>query len=321
MPKTISIALVGNPNSGKTTLFNVLTGANQHVGNWPGVTVEKKSGQLKEDKHVTVQDLPGIYSLSPYSTEELITRRYLTEQMPDRLIDVIDATNLERNLYLTLQLMETGVPIVLALNMIDLVKKQHRRRINLQKLAYILGVPTVSISALKHQHLDNLTHLATEEPSTKAYPYPQYDPRIESALSMILDLLPTSLLQSQRRFWAIKLFERDQIAWQAFHLTPHQKNEIEKIIASTEKIFNDSSDSIIVNARYDLIAKIIQLAVVDLKDFSVSISDRVDQIVTNRWLALPIFVLVMWAVYYLSIQTIGTIGSDWVNDTLFGAWI
>lgn len=317
-----SLALVGNPNSGKTTLFNALTGSNQHIGNWPGVTVERKSGQLKSDKQTTVQDLPGIYSLSPYSSEELITRKYLLDELPSEILDVVDATNLERNLYLTLQLMETGLPLLLILNMMDILKKQHHRRINLKKLAYILDVPVVSVSALKKQNLDQLTEKIQQRAAEDhRYAYPEYDPRLESALAMIQKQLAGQLPENELRWYAIKVFERDEAVTTALSLDQSQQREIEATIKATEKIFDDTSDSIVVNARYDFIAKIIEMSVVDTDDFKMSISDQVDRVVTNRWLALPIFVVVMWVVYYLSIQTIGTIGSDWVNDTLFGAWI
>lgn len=316
------LALVGNPNSGKTTLFNALTGSNQHIGNWPGVTVERKSGQLKQNKAMIVQDLPGIYSLSPYSSEEMVTRKYLLDELPDQILDVVDATNLERNLYLTLQLMETGIPLLLILNMMDILKKQHHRRINLEKLAYILDVPVVSVSALKHENLDELTDKIQDRTAEDhKYAYPEYDSRLESALSMISDQLKDILPENELRWYAIKVFERDEAVTKTLQLTDRQRDEIEGIIKDTEKIFDDPSDSIVVNARYDLIAKIIEMAVVDTEDFTMSMSDRVDRLVTNRWLALPIFVMVMWVVYYLSIQTIGTIGSDWVNDTLFGTWI
>ncbi len=316
------LALVGNPNSGKTTLFNALTGSNQHIGNWPGVTVERKSGQLKKDKHMTVQDLPGIYSLSPYSSEELITRQYLLNELPDQILDVVDATNLERNLYLTLQLMETGIPLLLILNMMDILKKQHHRRINLKKLAYILDVPVVSVSALKKQNLDLLTDkIEKRAAEDHQYAYPEYDQRLESALQMIQDQLKGQVKDNELRWYAIKLFERDEAVSDQLNLTDNQRTEIEATIKTSEKIFDDASDSIVVNARYDLIARIIEMCVVDTDDFTMSMSDRVDRIVTNRWLAIPIFIMVMWVVYYLSIQTVGTIGSDWVNDTLFGSWI
>ena len=311
---TKTIALVGNPNSGKTTLFNALTGANQTVGNWPGVTVEKKLGQLKEDATIILQDLPGVYSLTPYSPEEIITRDYLLEQKPDLILNIIDGTNLERNLYLTLQLMETGLPIVLAINMLDLIKKE-KRTINLQKISYLLGIPVIGISALKKQNLTNLKHIITKAPTT--YAYPKYDNRLESALTMIQAQLPP--MTNYLRWQTIKLFEGE--TFPQLKLTSAQQQEISAIIQTAQQIFDDTATGIIVNARYDYIAKITAMCVIDQTDFQLSLSDRIDRIVTNRWLALPIFTLVMWLVYYLSVQTIGAKGSDWLNDVLFGKWL
>lgn len=312
------IALAGNPNSGKTTLFNWLTGSNQSVGNWPGVTVEKKQGLLRSNKQFMIQDLPGIYSLSPYTAEEVVSRKYLVEQTPDAVVDIVDATNIERNLYLTLQLMETGRPLVVALNMIDMLKKQ-QRKVNLKKLSYLLGVPVVGISALKRKNLPQLEQAMIAETQRKTtYSFPKYDDRLESALTMISQQI-TGIVSTERlRWYAIKLFERDEQVNQELNLTAEKSKEIEKIIITAEKVFQDTSDSIIVNARYDLISQFVKMSVVDETDFVVSMSDRVDRIITNRWLALPIFFFVMWLVYYLSIQTIGTMGTDWVNDVLFG---
>lgn len=314
-----TLALVGNPNSGKTTLFNTLTGSNQRVGNWPGVTVERKEGQLKQDHTIVIQDLPGSYSLSPYSAEEVVTRNFLVNNRPRKILDVVDATNLERNLYLTLQLMETGTPIVLILNMMDLLAKQKNRTINLKKLAYMLDVPVVGVSALKRNNIDKL--IDQIQADTPTYSMPKYDPRLESALDMIQDHIKEEVSDEQRRWFAIKLFERDEEITGQFNFGAHQAHEIESIIQTAEGIFDDESDSIVVNARYDYIARIVNMCVIDSGDFKMSASDKIDRIVTNRWLALPIFVLVMWVVYYLSIQTIGTIGSDWVNDKLFGTLI
>lgn len=311
-----TLALVGNPNSGKTTLFNTLTGSNQHVGNWPGVTVERKEGQLKQDHTYIIQDLPGSYSLSPYSSEEVVTRNFLINNRPRKVLDVVDATNLERNLYLTLQVMETGTPMVLILNMMDLLEKQHNRKINLKKLAYMLDMPVVGISALKHNNIDKLVDKIHDD--EKTYAMPTYDPRLESAIEMIKNLIKDRVDEDQTRFYAIKIFERDQDITDQFEFSDKQLSDIVDIIKTAENIFDDESDSIVVNARYDYIARIINMCVIDNGDFSMSVSDRVDRIVTNRWLALPIFVLVMWGVYYLSIQTVGTIGSDWINDHLFG---
>ncbi|GAJ27474.1 ferrous iron transport protein B [Liquorilactobacillus sucicola DSM 21376 = JCM 15457] len=315
------IALAGNPNSGKTTLFNRLTGSNQYVGNWPGVTVERKEGKLKSDKAVTVQDLPGIYSLSPYTAEEVVTRKYLLDESPNLIVDTVDATNIERNLYLTLQLMETGVPLVLALNMIDVLKK-NGRKINIKKLSYMLSVPVVGISALKKTNVDKLEN-EIEQSLSKArdYPIPEYDERLETALEMISNDIQGLVPAQSLRWYAIKFFERDERVWDEIKLDATRKEDIEQVIETAEKLFEDNSDSIVVNARYEYIARIVDMCVIDEKDFTMSISDRVDEIVTNRWLALPIFVGVMWVVYYLSIQTIGTMGTDWVNDVLFGEWI
>lgn len=314
-----TLALVGNPNSGKTTLFNTLTGSNQHVGNWPGVTVERKEGQLKQDRTFIIQDLPGSYSLSPYSTEEVVTRDFLINNQPRKILDVVDSTNLERNLYLTLQVMETGIPLVLIINMMDLLAKQKNRTINLKKLAYMLDVPVVGISALKHSNIDKLVSKIRDE--TPNYTMPSYDPRLESAIEMIKQKIDGRVATDRLRWFAIKIFERDTDITAEFKFSASETKDIENIIKTAENIFDDESDSIVVNARYDYIARIVNMCVIDNGDFSMSVSDKIDRIVTNRWLALPIFVLVMWVVYYLSIQTIGTIGSDWVNDNLFGTWI
>lgn len=314
-----AIALVGNPNSGKTTLFNALTGAKQAIGNWPGVTVERKAGKLRRDKTVVIQDLPGTYSLSPYTSEEIVTRNFLLDGELSQVLNVVDATNLERNLYLTLQVMETGRPLLVALNMMDVLKKQHHRQINLDKLSYALGVPVIGISAMNGTNVSQLVdHLLTA--TAKTYPYPEYDPRVESALSLIQDQLGDYPAE-KRRWYAIKLFEQDEQVVSQVQLTDKQRADINQTIATAEKLFGDTADAILVNARYDFIARVIAMSVVDDNDFSESWSDKIDRVVTNRWLALPIFAVVMWAVYYLSIQTIGTIGSDWLNDTVFGTWL
>lgn len=316
-----TIALAGNQNSGKTTLFNALTGSTQYVGNWPGVTVEKKMGYLKGNQQLALLDLPGVYSLSPYTLEERISRRYLIEEPPDLILDVVDSTNLERNLYLTLQLIETGLPLVLALNMQDLLKKQGRS-INLKKFKYLLNIPVVSLSAVKKENIHGLIdQLKSASTNLPEYPYPQYDDRLESALEMLGEVLQGQVAPSKMRWYTIKLFERDEEVTQQLKLTSSQQKEVTDIITTAEKIFADSSDSIIVNARYDYVSKIMNMCVVDRNDFKMSLSDRIDRVVTNKWLALPIFVTVMWLVYYLSIQTVGTIGTDWVNDVLFGQWL
>ena len=313
-----SLALVGNPNSGKTSLFNELTGSNQSVGNWPGVTVEKKEGRLKKQTDIVLQDLPGIYSLSPYSPEEVVARDYLLDGSPSGLLNIIDASNLERNLYLTTQLLELGIPMIVSLNMMDVVAKKGMR-LNEEKLAYSLGVPTVKMSVIKKEGLSNLL---TEVDKMMVHPripsYPLYDDRLEVALSDISELLPESIPHEQKRWYSIKLFERDATVSKMGLLSELQEAELNEIIQLTETILGDDSESIIINERYDFISKVVDLCCVRESDYKLSLSDKIDKIVTNRWLALPIFAFIMWLVYYLSIQTVGTMGTDWVNDVLFG---
>lgn len=314
---TTHIALAGNPNSGKTTLFNLLTGANQRVGNWPGVTVERKSGQLKKDKSLVLQDLPGIYSLSPYTPEEMVARDYLLSTEPALILNLVDATNLERNLYLTLQLIETGLPLVLALNMSDVLASQGRS-INLELLSYHLGISVVAISAVKKTGMPTLSQTIyrdLEQP--KEQPFPQYDKQIEAALAQIMDFLPQDIPAHQQRFYAIKLLEKDEGIETRLNLGEEAQAEIADIISIVEKLYNDESDAIMVNQRYQLIETIAQLVEKEAGS-GFHLSDKIDQIVTNRFLALPIFAAVMWLVYFLSIQTVGTMGTDWVNDVLFG---
>ncbi|WP_368303472.1 ferrous iron transport protein B [Lacticaseibacillus rhamnosus] len=315
-----TLALVGNPNSGKTTLFNALTGSKQHIGNWPGVTVERKSGRLKANHALVLEDLPGTYSLSPYSSEEIVTRDFLLDNQPDLVINVVDATNLERNLYLTLQVMETGRPLIVALNMMDVLEKNGHRSINLKKLSYALQVPVIGTNATKTAALQELVQ-TIQAPLPKPYTFPEYDPRLESALTMLAEVIGDRVPQERVRWYAIKIFENDPQVMEKLAFSPAEQKQVTEILHTAEHIFEDASDSIIVNARYDFIARVIAVCVVDQDDFVMSMSDRIDRIVTNRYLALPIFVVVMWAVYYLSIQTIGTIGSDYLNDTVFGSWL
>ena len=330
MPKQ-SLALVGNPNSGKTSLFNLLTGSSQSVGNWPGVTVERKEGSYRKNKDLLIQDLPGIYSLSPYTPEEVVARNYLLHEKPQGIINIVDGSNLERNLYLTLQLLDLGTPVVLGLNMLDVVKKQGKE-INIEKLAYGLGVDVVGMSVVKKEGVEELMTLA--EKLTVDCPFHlrsvTYDDRLEAALSEIKQLLMSEpltdsqgeLLSSDNlRWYSIKLFERDEAIEQELTLPNAIKKEIDEIIAITEKIFGDDSESIVINERYDFITKLMSLCLIQTKDFSLTASDKIDRVVTNRFLALPIFALIMWAVYYLSIQTLGTMGTDWLNDKLFGEFV
>lgn len=318
----VELALAGNPNCGKTTAFNALTGANQYVGNWPGVTVEKKAGKLKHNKDVILQDLPGIYSLAPYSPEEIVARDYLIDDHPTAIIDIVDATNIERNLYLSMQLMETGIPVVLAMNMMDMVAKQNKQ-FNLEKLAYGLGVPVVGICALKGKGLNEVVDKAVDisDESFDEDNYPRYDRRLEAAIGEIENIIKASVPYDRRRWFAIKLFERDVRIFDQVKLDETQAADIEDIIKTTEQVFADDSESIMIDERYAFVSRVVSLAVVKKNDFSLSTSDKIDRIVTNRYLALPIFAFVMWFVYYLSIQTVGTIGTDWVNDVLFGQWI
>lgn len=312
------MALVGNPNSGKTSLFNELTGSNQSVGNWPGVTVEKKEGKLKKNTDIVLQDLPGIYSLSPYTPEEVVARDYLLEGNPSGMLNIVDASNLERNLYLTTQLLELGIPMILSLNMMDVVEKKGIR-LNEEKLSYSLGVPVVKMSVARKEGLtDALVEIEKLFVYGRIPDFPLYDNRLEVALSEISELLPESIPIHQKRWYSIKLFERDQTVCSRNIMPDNVKKEIEDIISMTEEIIGDDSESIIINERYNYISQVVSLCCVKEMDYKLSMSDRIDKIVTNRWLALPIFAFVMWLVYYLSIQTIGTIGTDWVNDVLFG---
>lgn len=305
-----TIALLGNPNSGKTSIFNIITGSNQQVGNWPGVTVERKSGTYKKNKSIIIQDLPGLYSLSPYSLEEQVTRDYLSHTPPDALVNIVDSTNLERSLYLTLQLMEFGIPMVLALNMSDLVEKQGKK-IDIEKLSYSLGLPVIATSAIKNRGLDEAIALALKLPQIQPI---DYDSRLEGALSEI-----GKVLENSSRFDQIKAFEGDKIVLTG--LSNEQNHEIADIVKITEKLMTDDRESIIVNERYDLIGQIIRLCVSEIDGAKANLTDKIDRLVTHKWLGLPIFVFIMWAVYFISIQTVGTAASDWLNNIFFGQWL
>lgn len=313
------IALIGNPNSGKTSLFNVVTGTNQRVGNWPGVTVERKSGFVKKHPEIEVQDLPGIYSMSPYSPEEKVARDYLLSYEADSILNVVDATNLERNLYLTTQLIETGIPVTMALNMSDVLQSQGKT-INVDKLSYQLGIPVVATSAVKSQGVEQVVKKAaqTRRDTVDMIQFPVYDDRFEAALSQVIDVLGSTVPASSARFYAMKLFERDDLVEADLNLSPFQKAEIADILQITEEIFTEDSETIVVNQRYAFIEQVAKMAQSEESDFKLNLSDKIDKIVTNRILALPIFALVMFLVYYLSIQTVGTMWTDWVNDVLFG---
>lgn len=316
------IALIGNPNSGKTSLFNLVTGTNQRVGNWPGVTVERKSGVAKKDKSIEVQDLPGIYSMSPYSPEEKVARDYLLSNHADSILNVVDATNLERNLYLTTQLIETGIPVTIALNMSDVLKSQGKS-INVDKMSYQLGLPAVATSAVKNTGVEKAIKTAnqTTKTSVETIQYPLYDDKFEAAIAQIVDILGNTVPERSERFYAIKLFERDSLVEADLDLSEFQKGEINDIIKITEEIFTEDSESIVINQRYAFIERVAKMAQSQDSDFKMTVSDKIDKVVTNRVLALPIFTVIMFLVYYLSIQTFGTMWTDWVNDVLFGEYV
>lgn len=320
----IKIALAGNPNSGKTTLFNNLTGSRQRVGNWPGVTVEKKEGPLKGTNDVTIQDLPGIYSLSPYSLEEVVSRNYLVNEKPDAILNIIDGTNIERNLYLTTQLLELGIPVVVAVNMIDLVER-NGDKIDLNRLSQELGCPVMAVSALKGKGTKEVAAKAIEVAKKhQVAPIPEiYDKTVMSALSKIESELQMQIDDSMVRWYLIKVFERDERIDEFLKLTDEKKVKIEPIIKKVEETLDDDAESIITSQRYDYIGTIVQHSVKKKgSKHELSVSDKIDKIVTNRILALPIFILVMYVVYTIAMGgtsiSIGTIGTDWANDVLFG---
>ncbi len=311
---SMKIALAGNPNSGKTTLFNALTGSNQFVGNWPGVTVEKKEGKLKGHTDVIIMDLPGIYSLSPYTLEEVVARNYLIADRPDAILNIVDGTNLERNLYLSTQLMELGIPVVMAVNMMDLVQK-NGDQIYMEKLSRELGCKVVEISALKGTGLKEAAEQAVQAASAgrAQQAVHTFDQKVEQALSAIEKQL-TGVPAEQQRFFAIKLFERDDKIGAQMNSVPN----VESIISDLEQMMDDDSESIITNERYRFITSIIGACCKKAKRGGLTTSDRIDQVVTNRFLALPIFAAIMWIVYYVSVTTVGTFVTDWTNDVLFG---
>lgn len=312
---SITIALAGNPNSGKTTLFNALTGSNQFVGNWPGVTVEKKEGKLKGHKDVKLMDLPGIYSLSPYTLEEVVARNYLIQERPDAIINIVDGTNLERNLYLTTQIMELGIPVIMAINMMDIVAKNNDK-IDVKKLSKELGCQVVEISALKGKGIKEAADRAVTLANSKRInaPIHKFDSAVEEKLDQIEAMLPSDIAVEQRRFYAIKLFERDDKISGLMSSVPN----VETIIDQSEKELDDDAESIITNERYQFITSIIDDCYKKHSHDQLSVSDKIDRIVTNRWLALPIFAVVMFVVYYISVTTVGTWATDWANEGVFG---
>ncbi len=319
----IKIALAGNPNCGKTTLFNNLTGSNQYVGNWPGVTVEKKEGRLKDHKDVIIQDLPGIYSLSPYTLEEVVTRNYLVNEKPDAILNIVDGTNIERNLYLTTQLVEIGIPVVIAINMMDLVRK-NGDNIDIKALGKALGCKVIEISALKNEHTMEAAELCLEAAKAgKKEELPHvFTGSVEHAIAHIEESIQGLVDPQELRWFSIKIFERDEKALENLKLDASLKSHLEEHIKDCENEMDDDAESIITNQRYTYITELIAKTVKKGKQpGTLSTSDKIDRIVTNRWLALPIFAAVMFLVYYVSVSTLGGIVTDWTNDVLFGEWI
>ena len=312
---SVKIALAGNPNCGKTTLFNALTGSNQFVGNWPGVTVEKKEGKLKGHKDVTIMDLPGIYSLSPYTLEEVVARNYLINERPDAIINIVDGTNIERNLYLSTQIMELGIPVVMAVNMMDLVEKAGDK-IHTDKLSKLLGCEVVEISALKGTGIQKAAEKAISlaERKNEVTPVHEFDSKVEDAITAVGTMLGMDIPEAQKRFFAIKLLEKDDKIKEQMKSVPDVSAEIKTL----EDAFDDDTESIITNERYVYISSIIGKCVTKGQKGGMTVSDKIDRIVTNRWLALPIFAVVMFIVYYVSITTVGGFLTYWTNDVLFG---
>ena len=312
---SIKIALAGNPNCGKTTLFNALTGSNQFVGNWPGVTVEKKEGKIKGNKEATLVDLPGIYSLSPYTLEEVVARNYLITEKPDAIINIVDGTNIERNLYLSTQIMELGIPVIMAVNMVDVLEK-NGDKVNIEKLSQKLGCEVVEISALKGKGIDTLVKKAValankKQASTAVH---EFTLEVENVIKDVENMLGSSVAPEQKRFFAIKLLEKDDKISEMMTEIPDVSNEIAKL----EKEFDDDTESIITNERYTYISSIIGECIKKSSKKGLSVSDKIDKVVTNRWVALPIFAVVMFVVYFVSVTTVGSWATDWANDGVFG---
>ena len=314
---SIKIALAGNPNCGKTTLFNALTGSNQFVGNWPGVTVEKKEGKLKGNKDVTIMDLPGIYSLSPYTLEEVVARNYLITERPDAILNIVDGTNIERNLYLSTQLMELGIPVVMAVNMMDIVEK-NGDKIYIDKLSKKLGCEVVEISALKGTGIKEAANKAVAAAAKKTHtPVHEFSQAAEAAIAAVSAKLGSDVAEDQKRFFAVKLLEKDDKIADQMKSVP----DVSADIKALEDAFDDDTESIITNERYTYISSIIDECYKKNSKNKLTVSDKIDRVVTNRWAALPIFAVVMFLVYYVSVTSVGAILTDWTNDTLFGEWI
>lgn len=318
---SITIALAGNPNCGKTTMFNDLTGSSQYVGNWPGVTVEKKEGKLKGQDSVTITDLPGIYSLSPYTLEEVVTRNYIMDEHPDVILNLVDASNIERNLYLTTQLTEMGIPVVIALNMMDIVQK-NGDIIQVKKLAQALGCEVIETSAVKGTGTKEAANRAVQIAQSGVKTTPQYSfgQQVEDALAQISGLIENLVQAENLRWYSIKLFERDEKVMEKLQLSSEVKSQLEAIVKQCEDEMDDDSESIITNERYSYITNLMKDCV-KKKSPGMTTSDKIDQVVTNRWLALPIFAVVMYLVYFVSVSWLGTIVTDWTNDTFFGEMI
>ncbi len=316
---SIKIALAGNPNSGKTTMFNELTGSSQYVGNWPGVTVEKKEGKYKGQKDVVIVDLPGIYSLSPYTLEEVVSRNFIINEKPEAIINIVDSTNIERNLYLTTQFLEMGTPVVLALNMMDLLQKSGDT-IDKDRLSQMLGCPVIETSALKGQGAKEVAQKAIEIAQNKELPKDvvRFDEEIETAIAKIASELDTQVSALNKRWFAIKVLEQDEKALEGLNINSEMSAKFAALRQSIEEKYDDDLESIITLQRYEYIGKIVDAAVKKVSTHIDTTSDKIDKWVTNRVLGLPIFALVMWVVYYVSISTIGTMGTDWVNEVLFG---
>ncbi|MDD4124313.1 MAG: ferrous iron transporter B, partial [Eubacteriales bacterium] len=321
MERKIKIALAGNPNSGKTTLFNVLTGSNQFVGNWPGVTVEKKEGKMKGRDNVTVTDLPGIYSLSPYSLEEVVARNYLTNERPDAILNIIDGTSLERSLYLTTQLTELGIPVVIAINMMDVIRK-NGDEIDTAGLERELGVRIAEISALKETGIETAADAAIEAAlgASPSSPKHKFCGSVEHALAHIEEAVLHDMPTEKQRWYAIKIFERDKQVNEFLQISPDKLTHIENDIRECEGEMDDDAESVIINQRYAYIESIIGKYYIKAKH-GLSVSDKIDRIVTNRFLALPIFAAVIFAIYFISVSWLGSYLSDFVNETVFGEWI